>query len=194
MYSTISESYKLLNQELHERPRGFGGDGDKHHKRVRALIDKYHIIKVLDYGAGQCKLEQAFIQEEKHTGKDFPEWRNYDPAIDELSEKPGKQERFDLVVCTDVLEHVEPCFLENVLAEICDYSAQLAYLAIACQPANKTLPDGRNAHLIQEPPWWWLEKLSLNEWHIKEAHFEYPKDKGKPFEPKRFTVLLEKDH
>ena len=26
-------------------------------------------------------------------------------------------------------------------------------------PAQKVLEDGRNAHLIQEPTSWWLEKL-----------------------------------
>jgi hypothetical protein len=26
-------------------------------------------------------------------------------------------------------------------------------------PALKTLPDGRNAHLIQEPVEWWLPKI-----------------------------------
>jgi hypothetical protein len=26
-------------------------------------------------------------------------------------------------------------------------------------PAKKILPDGRNAHLIQQPPSWWLPKF-----------------------------------
>jgi hypothetical protein len=33
-------------------------------------------------------------------------------------------------------------------------------MTIASKPAKKFLSDGRNAHLIQEGPIWWLERLS----------------------------------
>jgi hypothetical protein len=34
-----------------------------------------------------------------------------------------------------------------------------AWFIIACYPAKKLLPDGRNAHLIIESPIWWLDKI-----------------------------------
>ena len=45
----------------------------------------------------------------------------------------------------------------------CEKSSRLtkkvAFLVIACRPANRHLDDGRNAHLIVEPPDWWLKKI-----------------------------------
>jgi len=35
-------------------------------------------------------------------------------------------------------------------------------LRIDTLPARKTLPDGRNAHLIQESQDWWLSKIKNN--------------------------------
>jgi hypothetical protein len=34
-----------------------------------------------------------------------------------------------------------------------------AWLIVACYPAKKILPDGRNAHLSVHEPDWWIEKI-----------------------------------
>ena len=81
----------------------------------------------------------------------------YDPAIPQFSEYPVAH---DIVVCTDVLEHIEPEFLDNVLTEIHDLSKRLVFLTVATRKACKTLADGRNAHLIIENEKWWMEKLT----------------------------------
>jgi hypothetical protein len=39
-----------------------------------------------------------------------------------------------------------------------------AYLVIATRPARELLPDGRNAHLIIQPPEWWVEQLKKYGW------------------------------
>jgi hypothetical protein len=36
----------------------------------------------------------------------------------------------------------------------------VAFITIHTGPAMKHLPDGRNAHLTQEPIEWWLPKLT----------------------------------
>jgi hypothetical protein len=36
------------------------------------------------------------------------------------------------------------------------------WFRIACYPAKKYLPDGRNAHLIVELPEWWRKQLLAN--------------------------------
>ena len=38
-------------------------------------------------------------------------------------------------------------------------TARVGVYTIATGPAMKTLPDGRNAHLIQQGPEWWMPKL-----------------------------------
>ena len=65
----------------------------------------------------------------------------------------------DLVACIDVLEHIEPDCLDAVLDDLARVTARVGVFTIATGPAAKTLPDGRNAHLIQEAPEWWMPKL-----------------------------------
>ena len=76
------------------------------------------------------------------------------------------KEPADLVVCIDVLEHIEPELLDNVLDDLRDLTRAWAYLTIHTGPAVKRLSDGRNAHLIQESPAWWLPKL-LERWNMQ---------------------------
>lgn len=65
-----------------------------------------------------------------------------------------------MVVCTDVLEHIEPEYLEAVLDDIQRLSKKAAVVVVATREAMKSLPDGRNTHLIVEPYTWWLPKLT----------------------------------
>jgi 2-polyprenyl-3-methyl-5-hydroxy-6-metoxy-1,4-benzoquinol methylase len=76
----------------------------------------------------------------------------------------------DVVVCTDVLEHIEPEKLDAVLDHILRLTGYFAHLVISTRPANAVLPDGRNAHLIVETPDWWLEKILANpRWQTEVA-------------------------
>ena len=88
---------------------------------------------------------------------------NYDPCIEGLGEKKP----CDLVVCIDVMEHIEPESLEDVLKDINALMNKVGYFTIHTQPAMKHLADGRNAHLIQQPYTWWSEKLSKHFWITK---------------------------
>ena len=86
----------------------------------------------------------------------FPIWE-FDPAIavKEQTPKPA-----DVVVCTDVLEHVEPDYLDAVLVDLRRVTKVCLFVAISTKPANKNLSDGRNAHLIVESADWWVARLS----------------------------------
>jgi hypothetical protein len=64
-----------------------------------------------------------------------------------------------MVVCTDVLEHIEPERLVVVLADLQRCVRQVGYFVVHTGPAMKTLPDGRNTHLIQQDPQWWRTQL-----------------------------------
>lgn len=101
---------------------------------------------ILDYGCGQRTLERDLG------------WaiRNYDPCIPGLDASPDPA---DVVVCTDVLEHIELECLDEVLDDLRRVTRKAGFFVIATRPAEKTLPDGRNAHLIQEPISWWMPRL-----------------------------------
>jgi hypothetical protein len=65
-----------------------------------------------------------------------------------------------------VLEHIEPQYLEQVLDHLVELTEVVAFITIHTGPAMKTLPDGRNAHLTQEPIEWWLAKI-LVRWDLQ---------------------------
>jgi hypothetical protein len=147
----ITERYRVLNRELHARAGGFGGKGRKWLPTVLAIAAHVDAQSLLDYGCGQGSLMLA-IHEALRKAPGRPRLTDYDPAIPGRDNEPAPA---DLVVCTDVLEHVEPGCLAAVLAHLRALTQKALFLVVALDPANKILSDGRNAHLIQEPPAWW---------------------------------------
>ncbi len=149
MTTLISDQYVEQNKSLHG-VGNFGVSGYKWAPTVGWIIHHHQIQHVLDYGAGQQTLKNA-LKHRFDTRIDC-----YDPAIPELATPPSSAE---LLTCTDVLEHIEPENIDSVLDHIRSIASKLVFLVIPTGPAAKTLPDGRNAHLIQQPVQWWLPKL-----------------------------------
>ena len=141
----ISEAYREQNKELH-RAGNYGVSGAKWALSVDDLAGKMSTRDILDYGCGQRHLEKSL---------GYP-IRNYDPCVTGLDSPPDPA---DLVVCSDVLEHIEPECLDAVLDDLQRVTRQIGFFVIANRPAKKFLPDGRNAHLIQEGPEWWFPRL-----------------------------------
>ena len=147
----ITPEYREMNAKLHERA-DYGISGEKWAPLVKEILRQDSYSSILDYGCGKRTLEKAL---------GFP-IQNYDPCIPGLERKDPA----DLVVCTDVLEHIEPECIDAVLDDLRAHTRKTAFLVIATKPANKTLPDGRNAHILQRPYQWWLPKL----WERWEMH------------------------
>lgn len=163
----ISDDYRRLLIEKHAQPKtSFGTSGGRLAVAVDVLMMRLDYRTILDYGCGQGCLKTTL-----ENGRAFAlpyEVREYDPAI---AGKDHMPEPADLVVCSDVLEHIEPECLDNVLDHIAILAQHHALLWIATCPAQKHLPDGRNAHLIIRPVWWWLPKLA-DRWHIENFQGE----------------------
>ena len=159
----ISEEYRSLNKQLHKESQHYGTSGYLHAKQIKELCMSLGTKDVLDYGCGKSTL-----------AKNLPfDIKEYDPCI-QGKDSPPKQA--DIVVCTDVLEHIEPENIDSVLDDIKSLAKKAVFLTIATYPANKTLPDGRNAHLIQEMPEWWVDKLN-SRFNLDDYSPEY--DEGK---------------
>lgn len=150
----ISPAYAEQNRKLHQTNEAYGTSSRRWVLMVQKIAAASQSASVLDYGAGKGLLGEALASS-------F-DWREYDPAMEGKGAMP---ERADLVVCTDVLEHVEPDCLEAVLDDLKRLSGKMVFLTIATRPAGKTLPDGRNAHLIVEDHVWWLPKLAARFGH-----------------------------
>ena len=148
----ISPEYLAQNRAIHEGKGHWGSSGWKHCEAIKAFALELKARSILDYGCGECSIRKQF-------GKmGFPiTIYEYDPAVFTRSRLPST--KCDLVVCTDVLEHIEPEKLKNVLKHLAFYAVKGIYLSIATRPANKVLPDGRNAHLIIEDTPWWRERV-----------------------------------
>lgn len=169
----ISDDYRALNRRLLRTNPGYGDGGGRHAARVAAFADKLAAYSILDYGCGRGQLRKALWTE--GWGGTIVE---YDPAIPKKAELPTK--RVDLVVCTDVLEHVEPELLDNVLADLRRLTKKGAYLSIATRPSNKTLPDGRNAHLLVQRPSWWMRQFHGYGWRVANVTVGYRKHSTEP--------------
>ena len=150
----ISEQYKAQQKHLHETT-AYGVASAGYAPIVGKLIDQNKIDTVLDYGAGSRLTLINTIRERGLTQRKF-DYRPYEPAIEEYSQTP---EPAEFVACIDVLEHIEPEYLDAVLDDLKRVTEQIGFFTVSCVPARKILPDGRNAHLIQEPPEWWLPKI-----------------------------------
>jgi hypothetical protein len=85
------------------------------------------------------------------------------------------------LISNDVIEHFEPEFLDSTLEKMSNLYTKSAWLIIACYPAKKKLPDGRNAHLVIETPNWWEKKIQttfVNSKIVKKEIVEFAV--GKP--------------
>ena len=91
--------------------------------------------------------------------RQLPRYRmlGYDPGNEEFSRRPDRT--FDAVISTDAIEHIEPEHLAETLRMISCLIERCAFFRIACHPARKRLPDGRNCHLIVEEPGWWRQQI-----------------------------------
>lgn len=163
-----SKKYVKQLKKLHEDKQSFGSKASELNK-INYILSTHNLNSVLDYGCGKGTL----IKTIKSTNPNIIA-TGYDPGNEEFLQEPTPHE---LVSCVDVLEHIEPELLDNVLKHLDSLSEKFLYLEISCFPAKTLLPNGKNAHLIIEPPEWWKSKLIS---YFKEENFMFERvvDKG----------------
>ena len=167
MIETISEEYRDLLHWEHENTPGKWGHTAKMY--VNTIVKNSEgRTNWLDYGAGHGGLGKA-VRERFGDTYNITE---FEPS------RPDSQppEPTEYVVCIDVLEHIEPDFLENVFEDLKRVTVERGYYTISCRLASKILKDGRNAHLIVEEPDWWMDRLEKH-FDVLEAKYE-PHDKN----------------
>lgn len=150
----ITDGYRREQEALHAKGN-YGTASLQFGKIVSTLVEQTGAKTLLDYGCGSMQnLKTVLDCDVMYLG--------YDPAVPEFSAKCPS----DMVVCIDVLEHIEPDLLENVLDDLRRLTKGWAFMTVHTGPARKTLSDGRNAHLIQQPPEWWLPKF-FSRWDVR---------------------------
>ena len=144
---TTNDDHTQQYRLLHEKQADYGSSSIKYLPEISLLINYLKPKSVLDYGCGKGALLKALSLE-------FPgiAFHAYDPSISGLEKLPV--ESADLVINTDVLEHVPAELVPNVLSEIANISRNAIF---ACHHAlaKATLADGTNAHCTVRPPVWY---------------------------------------
>lgn len=159
----VSEEYRKTLKRTHKSAgdKGWGNTANtKYWSVIDKLIETRKVTEMLDYGAGWGGVKARLAEERPEVVV-----HEYEPSRDDVCDPPAP---CAFVICVDVLEHVEPELIEEVLDDLERVITDTAYLTIFFEKAKRTLADGRNAHLIVKPFEWWLRKLS-HRFYIRQA-------------------------
>lgn len=154
----ISDDYRAEQQLLHEAP-AYGSRGFNWGYLVAGIARIEGCKSVLDYGCGKGTLGRTL-------GKAGIDARSYDPAIKAFSAAPSKA---DMVVSVDVLEHIEPECLDEVLDHLARITGKILFVAISTIPAKRYLTDGRNTHLIIREGDWWRPQFEARDFTVRRV-------------------------
>jgi len=143
------EFYIEQHRKMHEVSKRFRGRSlIQHIPTIKKLMEQHNCSTILDYGCGKATCWP-------------PEWKpviqGYDPAYQPFSARPNPA---DMVICTDVMEHIPESAVSEVLDDIFKLAQTWAYLNICTRDSDKKLPNGKSVHLTVRPPVWWDERLS----------------------------------
>lgn len=156
---TISDEYLQELLRLRDDVQwGISGGAISGETVVSFLKDNPHIKTILDYGCGEVLLKK-YVEEHGITDR---EWTLYDPAMAEFNIRPTGT--FNMVITTDVLEHVEPHMIRKVIQELYDYSDNILFNDIACYYTYNHFLDGpyigQDFHINIEAPDVWRKLFS----------------------------------
>lgn len=143
----ISDEYLEIQMEHHRKHASWGCGGTEHASFVMRLAEILGTKSVLDYGCGKGAFAKAMS---------FP-IREYDPAISGKDTPPEKPA--DIVHCNQVLQHVEPRFLESILRRLNELSTLVCLIYIKWVESHTVYEDGRNATLTPWPPDKWTSEI-----------------------------------
>ena len=154
----ITEEYRKELLELHKASWGTTGgvySGDTVVEFIKAFPD---IKTILDYGCGEGSLKK-WVEEAGITDK---EWYQYDPGVEEFSLCPAG--RFDLVITTDVLEHVEEDHIDSVIDDLNYLTKKYLFNEVACYLARRNFQsgpyEGKDLHISLKAPDDWMLRLA----------------------------------
>ena len=131
---------------------------------IKQVIDMTDSKSIIDFGCGKAKYyfeEINIINKRYNNIQSFWGLNNYilyDPAVEKYSEYPNR--KADGVICIDVVEHIPEKDINNFIEEIFMLANKFVFIVIACYPAKKKLPDGRNVHLCIKSPDEWKKIIS----------------------------------
>lgn len=182
----ITDSLKKIYSEIHANSPF--GKRAKFPKYLQKFIEKTKPKSILDFGCGKGRLLDTIRET-------YPNITviGYDPANPDF-DIDLSDVKVDLIISSDVLEHIEPDLIVPTL-ETLRLKSKYFFHLIACSPAKLILPDGRNAHLIIEDNYWWNKKFVDSGYRMHNDYFleftKIPKGMKKPMQIKKYFVMGE---
>ena len=167
-YQNTLEIYKELHTngtDLESPEKTFDGKSLKFFFHpIKQVIDLTKSNSIIDFGCGKAKYYFEEIYINKQIYNNVSNYWNindvylYDPGVLNFSKYPNK--KADGVICIDVVEHIPEIDVINFIEELFNLANKFVFVVIACYPAKKTLPDGRNVHLCIKSFDEWKEIIS----------------------------------
>lgn len=157
--ATITAGYARENERLHKVDPMFGAEGYLWAYLVAGIAQIEGCKTVLDYGCGKGSLAKAL--------QGVLTVDEYDPGV------PGKDKSpevaFDLVVCLDVMEHVEPDCMVDVIEDLARLANKKVFVVISTKPSKRLMADGRDTHVSLHDDEWWFKKFSTHRFRINRV-------------------------
>ena len=146
------------------KPKLFGGFSlIQYLDEIAEIVARHSPESLLDYGSGKG-YQYLEGRAHEHWGGLLPYC--YDIGVPQLKRKP--QQKFDGVICTDMMEHIHKSDIDAILNDIFSSTTNskksFVFLGISCRPARKSFNNGDikglNVHLTVESPEWWEARLT----------------------------------
>ena len=150
----VSSEYQQTLIDTHLLTKNAWGGGHSVDKlpKYEGTLKSLDVKTILDYGCANGKFK-VFMSKQR------PQYsvQEYDPGIEGKDSPPQPA---DFIVCCDVMEHVEPEYLEAVLSNLKELMIKGGFFNISTKDAITILADGTNAHKIVKDGSWWVELFS----------------------------------
>jgi cyclopropane fatty-acyl-phospholipid synthase-like methyltransferase len=161
--------YSFIYQKTFENPNY----SNSHHIQYDYVMDKLNLklkeqdgnLSLIDIGSGRGQLikyiSDIYSKQIRITSLDVSKFHNYDVDFIncDLSKKEDldklKNFKFDILTCTDVFEHLDKSFIDNVI----DMCSQIGTYCLFVIANHSDKWNNIELHTIQENIEWWREKL-----------------------------------
>lgn len=171
MDNLATDIYKNQLYEKHIENKNWGnGASLTKLKYFKEFLEENQCKTIIDYGCGKSNFKGFLIEKDYHY-----EVTEYDIGIvgkDILNIKA------DFTVCVDLLEHIEPECLDNVLRHIQKHTLKGVFFSICKVKSHGSFKDGTNLHrIINDEDWWYSKVLQYfkleKETLLTKSHIEF---------------------